>query len=454
MAASARFPHPVVYGLLILPYGASAGFVTVVLTYLASKAGLGETTVATLTAVWFLPHAWKFLYAPLADTTLDRRRWYGMALCLVTLGTVGSALIPPDAGHFDLLRGLVFLTSTAAAFLGMAVEGLMAESTQGAERARAGAWFQAGSLGGSGIGGGIGLTLATGWAPDSFPASIAPEGTAAGTLAAGSLLAAGFLLCGLALRSLPVSRLQAIVDRPGPAMRHVAAEVWQLARTRAGLLAALLCFLPMSTGAALGVMSQAAVAATWGAGEREVSLVNGLLAGALMACGSLIGGQLGARFGSRPVYAGAALLMACLAAAWGWMPFTPAIFVAMGLAYSFALGVSYASFAGLVLQVIRGRGAATQYNLFASLSNMPVTYMGILLAWVVEHHDARRMLLAEALAGLASLAIVGALVAPTLRKTGRRNGAWGIGPLRPAGTSAAGAHTPHATRPSPADNAP
>ena len=413
-----RSRHPAAFAALILPYGASIGFVSVVLTYLASKIGLGETTVATLTAAALLPHTFKFLYAPIADTTLDRRRWYGLSLCLVAAGTLASALIPPDAVHFDLLRVVVFLTAIAAAFLGMAVEGLMAETTTATERVQAGGWFQAGNLGGSGIGGGIGLSVATAWPTDAFPAAITPQGAAPGALAAGMLLAAAYLVCGLALRALPPSPAQAHAERLGPAMRQVAVDVWQVARTRAGLLVALLCFLPLSTGSALGVMSQASVAAVWGAGDREISLVNGLLAGALMAVGSLIGGQIGTRFGSRTVYIGAGLLMACFATTWAYLPFRPGVFVAMGLAYSLVLGLSYASFSGLVLEVIRGRGVATQYNLFASLANVPFTYMGVVLAWVMEHHDAKTLLLTEACAGVASLLVFVVIALPGRRRAG------------------------------------
>lgn len=401
-----RTPHPAVFALLILPYGAGTGFVTVVLTYFASAAGLKATQVATLTAVWMLPHAWKFLYAPVADTTLDRRRWYLLALAVVVLGTITAGTIPVGAAHFDLLRIVILATSTAAAFLGMAVEGLMAESTRHADRGRVGGWFQAGNLGGAGIGGGIGLMVAT----------------AAGPPASALLLAAAFLACGFALRGMP--RLAPLGEEGSTVagMRHVLSDVWRLAKTRPGLLAALLCFLPLSTGASQGVMAQAEVAALWGAGEREVSLVNGLLAGCLMALGSVAGGLAGGRWDSRKVYAGAGLLMAGLVIAWALLPFTPRVFVAMGLAYSLALGLAYAAFSGLVLQVIGGRGVATQYNLFASLANLPITYMGIAMAWVVEHHDARTMLVTEGLATCGSLLLFGAVASLMRQPRGNHRG--------------------------------
>ena len=74
-----RSPHPAVWMLLNLPFGATAGFVGVTIAYLARQQGLGDAAIAALVAINTLPHTFKFFWAPIPDTTLTRRRWYLIA---------------------------------------------------------------------------------------------------------------------------------------------------------------------------------------------------------------------------------------------------------------------------------------------------------------------------------------------------------------------------------------
>lgn len=409
-------PHPLVYTLLIVPFGASGGFVTVMLTFMASRHGLGETLVATLTAVSMFPQTWKFLFAPIADTTLTRKTWYYLACAVVALGTLLTGAIPLTEANFNLLRGVIFLTSVASAFLGMAVEGLMAHLTPAEQRGRVGGWFQAGNLGGAGMGGGLGLYVATHVnVPWEAPAGSLLANTDLGTTASGLLMGVIFVACSAALRWLPDVAAEGQEGGPVGAVRAVVGDLWGMIKTRQGLLAAILCFLPISTGAAMGVMAQAEVAAKWGAGEDEVGFVNGLFSGFLSAIGCVVGGQLCGRWDSRMVYAGVGVLMAGITLLWAFLPMNTQVFIGMGLTYSFAVGLAYAAFTGFVLEAMGGGAAATKYNIFASLSNTPIAYMGVVLAAVVEQYDARTMLLAETGTGIAGILVLAVVASLLLR---------------------------------------
>ena len=70
-----------------------------------------------------------------------------------------------------------------------------------------------------------------------------------------------------------------------------------------------------------------------------------------------------------------------------------------------AVGLAYAAFTALVLDAMGKGSAATKYNVFASLSNFPVWWVGLLLGVVAGKWGARRMLLTEA-----ALGVVGVLV--------------------------------------------
>lgn len=396
---AAKAPHPFLYTLLIVPFGAVGGFVTAGLGHLGNKAGVSIEEVATLTAVGMLPHTWKFVWAPVADTTLGRRSWYLLSLLLCALGTFAMGAVPLASANLHLLQGVIFVTNLATTTLGMAVEGTMAHLTPTEERGRVGGWFQAGNLGGAGLGGGLGLTMLV-----QLPAP----------WMAGAVLALLFLACGAVLLRLPDVPRDHSDEGPVAAMVDAVLDLWHMVKTRAGLLAGILCFLPLSTGAAAGVLAQAEVAAQWGATEVEVAWTNGVLSGLVSALGCLVGGEICARMSPKLAYAAFGGLMAAVAGAMSLAPMTPASFVGWGLFYSFCVGLAYAAFTGFVLEVIGSTAAATKYNSFAALSNTPITYMGLVLAAAAERWGAAGMLWTEAGAGLLGLVLLG-LAASVLR---------------------------------------
>ena len=392
--------HPALFTSLIFPFGAVGGFISVVLAYRATLVGLTVEQGAELVAVGMLPHTWKFLWAPVVDTTWTRKGWFWLANALCILGVIGLASIPLGPSTFRTMQAIVFVANLATTFLGMAVEGVMAHVTAPEDRGQAGGWFQAGNLGGGGIGGGLGLLMA-----ERLPA----------TWMSGVVLGLCFALSGLAINALPSVPADPRQGGLGSAILGVVRELWHAIRSREGFLAALLCFLPIGTGAAGGVLIQAEIAAAWGAGADEVAFVSGFLSGGIAAFGCLVGGVICGRFPSRLVYAGVGALMAATTAAMALAPMTVPSYIGFGLFYSFVTGLAYAAFTGLVLEVIGKSAAATKYNIFASLSNTPIAYMGLVLGNVAGAYGAKEMLLAESGAGVAGIALL-AVVALAVHK--------------------------------------
>jgi MFS family permease len=405
MRDPARSIHPVVWSLLIVPFGAVSGFTSVAIAFLATRRGLTVTDGATVIAVGMLPHAWKFFWGPVADTTLTRKRWYLLSGAFCCAGIVLMSAIPLGPSTLHLIEAVVFMTSLATTFLGMAVEGLMAHLTAPDQRGRVGGWFQAGNFAGGGLGGGAGL-----WMVSHLPSP----------WMSGFVLSLAFAGCAAALWWLPDVQAESRDVALPRAIRNVGRDLWGVLKSRQGILCAILCFLPIGTGAASGVLAQAEVAAHWHAGEYEVELVNGLLVGLISAWGCLIGGWLCSRYPSRRVYATSGGLMAAVAAGMAMAPSTPAVFIIGGLAYSMVAGLAFAAFTGFVLEVIGAGAAATKYNIFAALSNTPITYMGLVLAWSVSRRGADGMLLMEAAAELIGIIILGvAVVALGVGRTSR-----------------------------------
>jgi MFS transporter, PAT family, beta-lactamase induction signal transducer AmpG len=176
-------------------------------------------------------------------------------------------------------------------------------------------------------------------------------------------------------------------------------------RARAGMLTAILCILPVATGAAQGTLTQADVAAYWGAGAGHVELVQGLLAGVITAAGCFIGGWVCNRMNPRTAYAIFGIVMALIAAGMALSPNTVSMYVAWNMVYALGVGLSYAAFTAMVLIAIGRSAAATGYNVFASLSNFPIWWLGLLLGWTADHHGPRTMLTTEAALGVVGVAV-------------------------------------------------
>ena len=157
--AAANHTHPLVFLLLIIPFGAASGFLGVTIVYLLGKAGVDPVTIAVLTGLSFLPHTFKFLYAPLVDLTLTRKKWFVIASFTSALGIALLGAIPATEDGLPWLRVLVVTGNFATALLSMSVESLMAYNTAPREMGRTAGWFQAGNLGGGGLGGGLPLCL-------------------------------------------------------------------------------------------------------------------------------------------------------------------------------------------------------------------------------------------------------------------------------------------------------
>jgi hypothetical protein len=372
----------------------------VALTFLATKSGLTVTQGATLIAALMFPNVWKFFWAPIADTTLTRKRWYAIANVVCALGILAMAILPLGVETLNAMWGVILLTSFAATFVGFAVEALVAHLTPPEDRGRAGGWLQAGNLGGAGIGGGIGLWLLT---------------HAPATWQAGVVLALLTMACTIPLAFLPDVKAEPS-NGVGDALKNVLTDLWSVLRSPGGILCAVLCFVPVGTGAASGVLTQAEVAAHWGAGASEVALVQGILTGVIAMVGCLVGGAVCGRMRARTAYVLFGALMATTTALMAIAPTTPSVYIGFSLFYSFVAGLSYAAFSGFVFEAIGAGNAATKYNGFASLSNTPIWYMGLLLAWVHTRSGPAQMLLAESAMGLAGIAIF-ALAFVLVRRT-------------------------------------
>jgi PAT family beta-lactamase induction signal transducer AmpG len=410
---AARPPHPVIFLLLILPFGLASGYVTVTLAYQLSQHGADAAQVATIVAADLFPQTWKFLWAPIADTTLTRKAWYVIGALLTAAGVVACGLAPGGTSGLPLLWTLVLLMSTATTFVAMSVEALMAHHTPDELKGRASGWFQAGNLGGGGLGGGAGLWMA--------------QHLSAPWIAAAAL-AGVCVLCALALlrirepaRGPPRSaatgdatpQFQSALSRQWSDLLAVLKDVWGMMNSRRGFLALLVVFLPITTGAASNLF--AAVADGWKASADTVALVNGTLGGVAQMVGCLIGGFFCDRLSRKSAYLLYGAAQALCAIGMALAPRSESMFALFTMLYSVLNGMGYAAFSAVALETIGLGSAATEYNVFASLSNMPILYMGLAEGWAYARFGSSAMLYTEAALAAVAIAVFAAASAATSR---------------------------------------
>ena len=385
--------------ILIVPFGAMSGYLTVAVAYLLTRAGVPVVQTAALIALSYLPHTWKFLWAPIADTTLSRKRWYLISALVSAAGFVAIGMIPATPAGLAMLSVVVVTANVAVTFLGMSVESLMAYDTPPELKGRAAGWFQAGNLGGGGIGGGAGL-----WLAQNLPSP----------WMAGAMLGAACLLCALGLFFVTEPSAAHRVHGIGHSLVEVGKDLWSVARARAGLLALILCFLPIGSGAASNLWS--AVADDWRASADAVALVNGVLGGVVSAIGCLAGGWICDRMNRKGAYALYGVLQGVCAVAMAVAPRTEAMYIVFTLVYAFVTGLTYAGFSAFVLEAMGAGAAATKYNVFASLSNIPIYYVTRLDGWAHARWGSGGMLYSDAIAGVAGLLLFAGVLAAFPRR--------------------------------------
>ena len=389
-ANARRLPHPIVWTILYVPFGALGGFIGVALTFLATEHGLSITEGSLIIGSQMLVSWLKWLWAPVVDVSLSPKRWYVISTAFSAAGVFAMSAIPLGKGTLAFLLVTIALVNVINSVVGMAVEAMIASITPDDQVGRVSAWFQTGNLGGTGLGGALGLFLIQ-HLPQPWMA--------------GAIMGVLFLACCLALLPLPAIPAHAGHVRPVKAVQTVARGFWNMIKARAGMLTAILCILPVATGAAQGTLTQSEVAGFWGAGAGHVALVQGVLSGVITAVGCFIGGWVCNRMNARAAYAVFGIVLAVIAAAMAVSPNTVSMYVVWNMIYAMGVGLSYAAFTAMVLVAIGRSAAATGYNVFASLSNFPTWWLGLLLGWTADHHGPRMMLMTEA-----GLGVVGVFV--------------------------------------------
>jgi len=410
-------PHPFLYFLLFLPFGATSGFIQVTIGNLAGKAGLSDVVIAGMTATNTLPHTWKFLWAPLVDTVWTGRGWYITTNLISSAAIITLGFIPIGDGTVWLMTIIIFINGLSTTFIGMCTEALMAKLSTPEQHGAAGGWSQAGNLGGATIGG-LGLMIAQNTAADWMPFVIV-----GGLLLSCSLVLSfvdeppppdprprffdSLKILGRDIRDLLTDPVREGKVQPKWMLGFPPILIYSL--SGAGILSISLSLMPIGSGGAQNLF--AVMGADWGVSEDWISIFNGFGSGIAAILGSLAGGLLASKIDKRWSYAISGVILSLFTFG---MALAPKVFVTYAggvLTYSFALGMCYSTFTAFVLDIIGRTGGATKYNLFASLANMPIYTMALVDGFIATKYGRTTMLWIDGLAGVAGAVVLMSIVA-------------------------------------------
>jgi len=383
--------RPVTFFFLVLPYGISGGFASITLPFVLTRAGFSVALAASIVAVGVSSNLWRFLWGPVADLTLTARRWYLLGLGTSAATLLILAFLPLDQNAVAVLISVVFISQVAGTLIVLPVGGLMAHTVAETAKGRAAGWYQAGNLGGNGIGGGAGV-----WLASHFSKEIAGAGLAVVMLASAAAI--------YFASDVRVLAHETVAER----MRLLWRDILSMLRAAIPLFTIVLVCSPIGAGAMNNLWS--AVAPDWNATPNQVALVSGVLNGVISATGCVVGGWVVDRISRWWAYFGSGLAVALVAIVMAVAPRVPGSFIAGVLVYALFTGMAYAAFSAVVLLAIGRGAAATKYATLSSLGNLPVVYMTASDGWVHDRFGTAWMLHSEALVAIVCIVIALAIL--------------------------------------------
>lgn len=367
MSAQPARPTPPWYFLFLdLPFGAAVGWLQIAVPFWLERQGMTLGAIAALSGTAFAPHAFKLLWIPLLDIGSYKRFWYLGMSALTAVLLVAVALVPDPARHLPLYVVLLTALQAAASTGHAANNALMATTTRAEDKGKVGGFAMASNVGGTGLLGALGLLLAE---------HVSPR---AGGLA---LAAIALLGASLALRMVEPRHVDEAVARAGSLGRALALhllamlrDLWRTVTSREGFTGLVICLAPVGCMAMSNLFS--GIAGDYQASANTVAMVNGVAGGVASALGALAGGVLADRMSRRVAYAASGGLTALCAVAMAAAPLTPITYAWGTFTYLFAGGVAFATWAGMVLEMVGASAAtATKYALFNATANLAISYV-------------------------------------------------------------------------------
>ncbi|HOD81393.1 MAG: muropeptide transporter [Planctomycetes bacterium ADurb.Bin126] len=393
----------ITFFMLYFTEGLPQGFTLVAIVGLMSRRGFDERTVGSFAAAMTLPWAFKWVVGPFVDLIFSRRlgRRRGWILGTQLLMAVGivAALRLDFASQLDLFKMVMVFVNGFAAAQDVAIDALACDTLDEKERGQINGMMFAGAYLGTAAGG-SGVLYISRLAADLSAPGVANVDAAIGLPAA--MIALVAVLLAITLFFVVPMREKPTEDLPlhssfRQAGRRLTTYVGEAGRSffasRTALAALAFAILP--TGAyALGMAVTTKLATNLGFDENRLANLN-LVTASIGAASCVVGGLLADKFGKRrmiAIYAALTIVPNLVLAGWmlsSGVDFTlnpkaagyaaPAMtfltmFWCVNIGFSVFQGLLWGSRAGLYMDVVNPRVAATQFTAYMAVQNVVLTY--------------------------------------------------------------------------------
>ena len=351
------------------------GVVDVALASALVTAGVRVSSVAGIVAAASLAFSLEFLWAPIVDASLTRRRWYILGVSLMCAALAAVLVAPWNSAAVPLLTALTFASCCGAAIALVAVKGIMAYEVSSTEMGRASGFYTAGGF----------FARAASGAGTLWLLSHVMNRSVVAVLSVGAAALASTAIV-LASSAPPGPRRDLFTE-----LRAVLGDFWSFIRTRLGILIAVLCVIPFGTGTSL----ENAIAKEWSVSSDQLAALSSLAA-VLGIAGAMLAGRLSARLGPWKTYIALGWVMIAVLSVQALTPRTPLAFFSLTALLAASGGGCYAAALGLVMGSI-GRGAAsTKAAVLWSLFNFSGAYPALVDGRVHDQLGTTAMLLTHA----------------------------------------------------------
>jgi PAT family beta-lactamase induction signal transducer AmpG len=402
------------FGLMYVSEGIPLGFAAVAMAAYMRREGVDVAQIGVFVAMFYLPWAFKWAWAPLVDLIGlkrfgGRKAWIVLcqALMIITLYAIAQV---DHSRYFDLLITLVIVHNVFAATNDVAIDSLAVNALHPDERGQGNGFMFGGAYLGQGLGGG-GAMFVT----DRFGFDV-------------SFIYVALLLTGVLLFTLFFVRDPTV----SPAAGGKTAEIWQKFRETlvtflrelkvgffrsgpgplVGVCFALLPFGAMALSSGVSTSLQVDI----GMSDSQIASLN-VAATIVSAFGCIAGGWLADRLGRRRMLAAyysltilPTLYMALtFGGEAGLDAMTVPMFFAASLSFYLFVGMHYGTSAAIFMGLTNPAIAATQFTGFMALRNLTISYTNAWQGAAVDKWDYSTMFYIDA-----ALAIIPILVIPFL----------------------------------------
>jgi PAT family beta-lactamase induction signal transducer AmpG len=344
-------------GIAYLPFGLYSGFIIVSLQLLLTARGLAVDHIALLQLVALLPSYTSFLLTPLADCGLARRTWaFLFAAVAAACLAAGSLLIDAAvAGHATPLALTLLVGAFAAQMYSSTMGGMTPNLLDESDTGAVSGWLNVANLGGTGLGGALGIVIVQ---------------RLSRPVAAVSLAAEVFLPC---LLLLVMTREVRVPRKVAETMRGLFRDIWTLSKTRAAVIGLLIFVTPSATFAAQNLFS--GLGRDFGASDNQVTWIVGIGNAITCSLGALVGGWICNRMDRRVLFVLTGVVSATATLGMAFGSRTAMVFFAGVTLYNLLAGVNYAAASAVAFDIMGSENplSATQYALLMAACNVAIS---------------------------------------------------------------------------------